>query len=274
MTDITSDNLDRAIEEGGSAIARRGLEPGDTVVITGAARGFGRAIARRLAREGARLAVWDLLDDEGEQTAALCRDAGAEAWFFHCDMGDADNIAASAKDVLDAFGTVFAVVNNAGIHPRSPAIDVPLEMWNRTLAVNLTGSFLTAQAFGRQMMEAGEGIIISLASGRAIHGAVNGIHYAATKAAIIAMTKTLATEWGPHGIRVNAIIPGVSETRQPLEAGGVTLENLRERGTRLPLGRVGHPDDIAGMVAMLLSADAAYMTGQSVAINGGAIMLP
>jgi NAD(P)-dependent dehydrogenase (short-subunit alcohol dehydrogenase family) len=274
MTDITSDNLDQAIEDGGSGIVRRGLETGDTVVVTGAARGFGRAIALRLAKEGARLALWDFLDDEGEETAALCRATGAEASFFHCDMGDADNIHTAAKDVLSAYRAVFAVINNAGTHPRAPAIDVPLEMWNRTLAVNLTGSFLTAQAFGRQMMDAKQGVIISLSSGRAIQGAVTGIHYAATKAAIIAMTKTLATEWGPHGIRVNAIIPGVSETRQPLEAGGVTLENLRERGARLPLGRVGHPDDIAGMVAMLLSADAAYMTGQSVAMNGGAIMLP
>lgn len=274
MTDIRSENLDEAIEVGGSAIVRRGLEPGDVVVITGAARGFGRAIARRLAREGARLALWDLLDDEGEKTAALCREAGAEAAFFHCDMSDADNIATATKDVLGLYKSVFAVINNAAIYPRAPAIDVPLEMWNRTLAVNLTGSFLTAQAFGRQMMDARQGIIISFASGRAIQGAVTGIHYAATKAAIIAMTKTLATEWGPFGIRVNAVIPGVSETRQPLEADGATLESLRERGARLPLGRVGHPDDIAGMVMVLLSADAAYMTGQSVAINGGAIMLP
>ena len=88
------------------------------------------------------------------------------------------------------------------------------------------------------------------------------------------MTKTLATEWAQFGIRVNAIIPGVSETRQPLEADGVTLENLRERGKNIPLGRVGHPDDIAGMVMILLNKDAAYITGQAIAINGGAIMLP
>lgn len=176
--------------------------------------------------------------------------------------------------MLDRFGPVYAVVNNAGIHPRAPSIEVPLEMWNRTLAVNLTGSFLTAQAFAPAMVDAGRGAIINFASGRAIEGAPMGIHYAASKAALIAMTKTLATEWATFGIRVNAIIPGVSETRQPLEAGGVTLENLRERGKSIPLGRVGHPDDIAGMVAMLLSEDAAYMTGQSVAINGGRIMLP
>jgi len=274
LTDINSPDLDRAIEEDGRAIVRDCLKAGDVAVVTGAARGFGRAIARRLAREGARLAVWDMLDEEGEETAALCREEGAECEFFHCDMGAAADIAAAAKAVLGRFGPVYAVINNAGIHPRAPSLEVPLEMWNRTLAVNLTGSFLTAQAFAPAMIEAGRGAIISLASGRAIEGAPMGIHYASSKAAIIAMTKTLATEWAKYGIRANAIIPGVSETRQPLEAGGTTLENLRERGADIPLGRVGHPDDIAGMVAMLLSEDAAYMTGQAVAINGGRIMLP
>jgi NAD(P)-dependent dehydrogenase (short-subunit alcohol dehydrogenase family) len=274
MTDINSDNLDQAIDEGGASIHRDGLKKGDAVVVTGAAHGFGRAIARRLAKEGAKLAVWDIIDEGGEETVALCRELGAEATFFHCDLGEAENITAAARDTLAAYGSVYAVVNNAGIHPRAASIDVPLEMWNRTLAVNLTGSFLTCQAFGRQMMDNKRGVIINFASGRAIQGAVKGIHYAATKAGLIAMTKTLATEWAEFGIRVNAIIPGVSETRQPLEAAGVTLENLRERGSNVPLGRVGHPDDIAGMVAILLSPDAAFITGQSVAINGGAIMLP
>jgi len=274
MTDINSDTLDREIAEGGRQIARDCLKPGDVVVVTGAARGFGRAIACRLAREGAKVALWDVIEDEGKLAAAACSEEGAEATFFACDMGHADNIGSAAEAVRKKFGTVYAVINNAGIHPRSPAIDVPLDMWNRTLAVNLTGSFLTAQAFAPGMRDAGRGAIISLASGRAIEGAQNGIHYAASKAGIIAMTKTLAQEWAPYGIRANAIIPGVSETRQPMEAPGVTLENLRERGGNVPLGRVGHPDDIAGMVMMLLSADAAFMTGQSVAINGGAIMLP
>ncbi len=274
MVDINSSDLDQAIEDDGKAIVRDCLKPGDVVLVTGCARGFGRATARRLARDGARLAVWDVLDEEGEGTAALCREAGAETEFTHCDMGSADDIRQAANGVLDRFGPVYAVINNAGIHPRAASIEVPLEMWNRTLAVNLTGSFLTAQAFAPAMIEAGRGAIINFASGRAIEGAPMGIHYAASKAALIAMTKTLATEWAKFGIRVNAIIPGVSETRQPLEAGGVTLEDLRERGKSIPLGRVGHPDDIAGMVAMLLSEDAAYMTGQSVAINGGRIMLP
>mgnify|MGYP002641903002 CR=1 FL=1 len=274
MTDINSEALDQEIEDEGQRIVRDHLKPGDVVVVTGAARGFGRAIARRLARGGARLAIWDIVAEDGQKTVEICKAAGADAAFFACDMGDAGNIESAAAAVRDKFGTIYAVVNNAGIHPRSPALTVPLEMWNRTLAVNLTGSFLTAQAFGPSMIEAGRGAVINLASGRAIQGAKLGIHYAASKAGIIAMTKTLAQEWAEHGIRVNAIIPGVSETRQPLEASGVTLEKLRERGKSVPLGRVGHPDDIAGMVAMLLSEDAAFMTGQSVAINGGASMLP
>ena len=274
MTDINSPELDIAIEDGGSQILRDDLKKGDVVVVTGAARGFGRAIAMRLAKEGAQLALWDKLEDEGNSTAEACRDLGAKVNFFPTDMSNSEAIIESTENVNNDFGPVFAVINNAGIHPRSPAIDVPLEMWNQTLAVNLTGSFLTAQAFAKDMIRESRGCIINLASGRAIAGAPFGIHYAASKAGIIAMTKTLATEWAQFGIRVNAIIPGVSETRQPLEADGVTLENLRERGKNIPLGRVGHPDDIAGMVMILLNKDAAYITGQAIAINGGAIMLP
>lgn len=273
MTDLHSEHLDAAIEEDGAAIARDHFKPGDLSVVTGGARGFGRAISKRLAREGARLAIWDLLDDEGEETAEICRQAGAEAEFFHCDMGDPNDIASAAAAVIQRFGPAYAVVNNAGINLRTSAIDHPVEMWNKTLAVNLVGSFLCSQAFAREMIKAGRGSIINFASGRAIQGAVNSISYAASKAGIIAMTKTQASEWAVHGIRVNAVVPGVSETRQPLEAGG-TLEELRQRGKSIPLGRVGHPDDIAGMVVLLLSEDAAYITGQSIAINGGRIMLP
>ena len=274
MTDLNSIQLDQEIEAAEKNIIRDGLKPGDTVVVTGAARGFGRAIAQRLASYGAKLALWDVIEEEGNRTATVCREAGAEAAFFNCDMGNPDDIKTAAERVLDQFSSVYAVVNNAGIHPRSAAIDVPLDMWNRTIAVNLTGSFLASQAFAPQMQKAQRGVVLNLASGRAIEGARNGIHYAASKAGIIAMTKTLALEWAQYGIRVNAIIPGVSETRQPLEAPGVTLEKLRERGTNVPLGRVGHPSDIAGMVMLLLSKEASFVTGQSIAINGGAIMLP
>ncbi|MQA65859.1 MAG: glucose 1-dehydrogenase [Alphaproteobacteria bacterium] len=274
VVDINTQNLDELIEREGARITRDCFRAGDVVVVTGCARGFGRAISRRMAREGARLAIFDVIDDEGENVAGLCRDAGAETAFFHCDMADVDNIRAAARAVLDRYGTVYAVVNNAGINPRYAALDVPVEVWDRTLNVNLRGTVFCSQAFAPAMIKAGRGAIVNLASGRAIEATPNGIHYAASKAGIVSVTKTLSAEWGKHGIRVNAIIPAASETRQPLEAVGVTLEDLRRRGTATPAGRVGHPEDIAGMVRLLLSEDAAFITGQSIAINGGRIMLP
>ncbi len=274
MVDINTQNLDELIEREGAKIKRDHFKPGDVVVVTGCARGFGRAISRRMAREGAKLAIFDVVDDEGENVAALCRDAGAAARYFHCDMADVDNIRSAAKAVLDHYGTVYGVVNNAGINPRYTALEVPVDVWDRTLNVNLRGTVFNSQAFAPAMIKAGRGAIVNLASGRAIEATPNGIHYAASKAGIVSATKTLAAEWGKHGIRVNAIIPAASETRQPLEAVGVTLEDLRDRGTTTPAGRVGHPDDIAGMVRLLLSEDAAFITGQSIAINGGRIMLP
>jgi NAD(P)-dependent dehydrogenase (short-subunit alcohol dehydrogenase family) len=274
VVDINTQNLDELIEREGAKIKRDHFKPGDVVVVTGCARGFGRAISRRMAREGAKLAIFDVVDDEGENVAALCRDAGAAARYFHCDMADVDNIRSAAKAVLDHYGTVYGVVNNAGINPRYTALEVPVDVWDRTLNVNLRGTVFNSQAFAPAMIKAGRGAIVNLASGRAIEATPNGIHYAASKAGIVSATKTLAAEWGKHGIRVNAIIPAASETRQPLEAVGVTLEDLRDRGTTTPAGRVGHPDDIAGMVRLLLSEDAAFITGQSIAINGGRIMLP
>ena len=262
--------MTEAIES--EAIVRDGILPGDVAIVTGASRGFGRAIARRLAAGGARVACLDVIEDEGAETADLCRDGGAEAEFFRCDMGDADNITAAAAAVMDKWGAPYAVVNNAGIHPRSLVLDCELEMWERTLRVNLTGTFLCSRAFARAMADAGRGAIVNIASGRALQGAVKGAHYAASKAGIISLTKTLALEWAKLGIRVNCVIPGVSETAQPLEA--TNLEELLSRGKNNPLGRIGQPEDIAGVVAFLLSVDAAYMTGQSVACNGGVIMIP
>lgn len=274
MTDVSSKELENHIEKAARDVVRDGFIPGNLVVVTGCARGFGKAIARRLASEGARLAVWDIIEDEGQATAELCRSAGAkEVNFFQCDMSDPDAVKRTAGRVLDAAGTPFALINNAGINPRTPAIDHPVEMFRKTLDVNVLGTFVCAQAFAKAMIEKKRGRIINLASGRAIQGAVNSVSYGASKGAIVNLTKTLASEWGQYGIRINAIIPGASLTRQPLEAGG-TLEDLLESGKAVPLGRIGFAEDVAGMVVVLLSRDTDYVTGQSIAINGGKIMLP
>jgi NAD(P)-dependent dehydrogenase (short-subunit alcohol dehydrogenase family) len=171
-----------------------------------------------------------------------------------------------------AWGKPDGLVNNAGIFPRARALDMKLSEWEQVLRVNLTGTFVTARAVAALMKELGRGAIVNTASGRALAGAANGAHYAATKGGILALTKSLALDWAGFGIRVNCIIPGLSDTAQPrVEMGD---NELYAAGAKIPLGRIGQPQDIAGVVAFLLSDDAAYMTGQSVAVNGGAIMVP
>lgn len=248
------------------------LASGDVVIVTGAAQGFGRAIARRLASQGARVAVWDV--QPPDETVRLCREAGGVAQGWQVDVGRDDQIVGGVEQVEAAWGIPYALVNNAGIHPRSAALEMDTAFWDRVLRVNLTGTFVCSRTVGRRMVAAGKGVIVNIASGRALEGAVNGAPYAASKAGIIALTKTLALEWAKHDIRVNCVIPGVSDTAQPLEAPGETRESLLARGPRIPLGRIGQPEDVAGIISFLLGPDATYMTGQSVAVNGGAIMIP
>ena len=170
------------------------------------------------------------------------------------------------------WGGPDGLVNNAGIFPRARAVVLLLAVWEEVLRVNLTGTFVTARAVAARMKDQGGGAIVNTASGRALAGAANGAHYSATKGGIIALTKSLALDWAAYGIRVNCIIPGLPDTAQPrVEMGD---NELYAAGARIPMGRIGRPEDIAAVVAFLLSDDAGYMTGQSVAANGGAIMTP
>jgi NAD(P)-dependent dehydrogenase (short-subunit alcohol dehydrogenase family) len=242
------------------------------VIVTGAAQGIGRAVALRLAAAGRHVAVWDVQADAVEETARLCREQGGAARAWQVDVGDGARIEAAVAEFEGEWGKPDGLVNNAGIFPRARALDMTLEEWERVLRVNLTGTFVCARAVAARMKQAGGGAIVNTASGRALAGAANGAHYAATKGAIIALTKSLALDWAGYGIRVNCIIPGITDTAQPrVEMGD---NELYAAGSRIPLGRIGQPQDMAAVVAFLLSDDAAYMTGQSVAVNGGAIMIP
>ena len=242
------------------------------IIVTGAAQGIGRAVARRLAAPGRQIAVWDVDAEGAEATAVLCREADAVAAARQVDVGSAEEIEAGVTAVISEWGRPDGLVANAGIFPRAHALDMELSEWERVLRVNLTGTFLTARAVARAMKEDGRGAIVTTASGRALAGAANGAHYAASKAGIIALTKSLAHDWARYGIRVNCILPGVTDTAQP--RGEMSDSELYALGARIPLGRIGEPDDIAAVVAFLLSDDARYMTGQTVAVNGGAIMIP
>jgi NAD(P)-dependent dehydrogenase (short-subunit alcohol dehydrogenase family) len=248
------------------------LRAGDGMVVTGAAQGIGRAVAVRLAAAGARLALWDVKPDGVAETADLCRKAGAEVLTAKVDMGETSDVEAAAKAVAAAWGAPFGFVSNAGIFPRSAILETDPAVWERVLKVNLVGAFLCARYLGPLMVQKKRGAAVMIASGRALQGTPRGAHYAASKAGLVSFTKSLALELAPQGIRVNCVIPGVTETAQPLEDS--TLEEVRARGSRIPLGRIGQPEDIAAGVAMLLGKDAIYMTGQSIALNGGAIMIP
>ncbi len=254
-------------------IARDGLRPGDHIVITGGGGGFGRAFCKRLARMGARISLWDINEAAGRETEAQVRAAGGEATFFKVDLASGAAIDEAVAASVKAYGTPYGIINNASIYPRASVLDMSPETFARTLQVNITAPFHIIHAFGPAMIANKRGVIINIASGRALEGAVNGANYACSKAAIVSLTKTVSLEWAKHNVRCNTIIPGVSMTAQPLE--NTTPEELIARGQKnIPLGRIGYPEDMAGLAAFLFSADASYMTGQAVAMNGGVIMVP
>lgn len=220
-----------------------------------------------MAADGARVAAFDTSDGANE-TARLCRRAGVEADFWQVDVSDEAQVAASVNEIVRRWGAAAGLVNNAGIFPRSSPLEMHLTEWQRVLGVNLTGAFICARAVAKAMRQAGAGAVVNMASGRALAGAANGAHYAASKAGIIALTKSLALDWARFGIRVNCIVPGITDTAQP--RGEMSDEELYKAASRIPLGRIGRPEDIAAAAAFLLGEDSAYMTGQSIGVNGGA----
>jgi len=239
-------------------------------VVTGGGKGIGRAICLALARRGYDVALFEP-DGSGARVAGEIQALGRRALHCALDVADEAAVAQAARRVAGELGICRLLVNNAGIFPRASALDMPFSLWRRVLDVNLGGAFLCSQAFAPGMLQAGSGIIVNIASGRGIRGAArNGAHYAASKGGLIALTRSLAQEWAPH-IRVNTLVPGVTHTDQPLEA--TTVDELYARGSRIPLGRIGQPEDVANGVCLLASDEAAYMTGQCLCVNGGAVML-
>jgi 3-oxoacyl-[acyl-carrier protein] reductase len=242
---------------------------GKIAIVTGAARGIGRTIAEALAREGADLALCDCQADWLNDTAAAVQALGRKAMSGAADVGNAAAIEAFVNQVMTQFGRVDILVNNAGITRDKLLIRMTDEDWDQVIRINLTGTFLLSRAVAKIMMKQRAGSMVNIASIIGLIGNAGQCNYAASKAGVIALSKSMAKELAARGIRVNAVAPGfiVSKMTDALS------EDVRNQMmAAIPAGRFGTAEDVAKSVVFLASDDAAYVTGQVLSVNGGMVM--
>ena len=267
-------------EAGGMTLAQLYDLSGKVAVVTGGAKGIGRGIANRLAEAGATVLVVDIDADGAQATAGAIEQRGGTAGSAVADLSTADGANAAVAAAVERYGRIDILVNNAGIFPMAPALELPEEMWDRTLNLNLKGLFLASQAAARAMTGAGHGgSIINIASVDAFKPLGNLVHYDASKGGVVMVTKALAKEFGPHGIRVNAIAPGAINTAGT-EATAAAMElspdvaaMVEQLTNAMPLRRQGEPDDIARVAVFLASPAAEYMSGSAVVVDGGMLLI-
>lgn len=244
-----------------------GLE-GQVCVVTGAARGIGAAVAETLMLAGARLALMDRDGVGCERVTRALVEAGGEAIAIECDTSSEGAVATAAERVRDELGPCAALVNNAGLL-RAAALDtVSITEWNSVLAVNLTGYLLCARSFARQMRESGRGSLVHVASIAALHPQTHSGAYSASKAGVLLLSRQMAAEWGPSGIRSNAICPGMIRTA--LSARFYQQPGFEQQRAAVTASRrIGEPDDIANVAAFLASTRSAYVNGAEIVVDGG-----
>ncbi len=244
---------------------------GKVALVTGAQQGIGRAIAVALAREGADVGINFLDDPAGaDGVAGEVRRLGRRAVVTRGDVAQAAEVEAMVGAVVGALGPPDVLVNNAGVFPRARFLEMTERDWDHVLGVNLKGGFLCAQTVARAMVAADRpGAIVNISSS-AIRGDPLGVHYSASKAGVVGLTRAMALALAPHRIRVNAIAPGLTDTQQPRY--GNTEEQLAIRAREIPLGRMAQPEEIAAVAVFLATADAGWITGELIHVNGGGYM--
>ena len=245
-------------------------EPSKSAVITGATRGIGLAVARRLAADGFDLAINYRGDSEVADAAAEeLSQTGRQIIVIPADISTADGAGQVIEQAIQEFGKVDALVNNAGITRDTLLMRMSEDDWDDVITTNLKGAFLCSKAAVRPMLRARAGRIVNMTSVVGLVGNAGQANYSAAKAGLVGLTKSLAKEIGSRGITVNAVAPGFIDTRLteviPEELKDLTLKNI-------PLGRFGQPEDVAGAVAFLVSPDAAYITGHVLTVDGGLFM--
>ena len=239
---------------------------GKNAIVTGSTRGIGRAVAQALANAGARVAV---VGRDKSRASAVATDIGHNAAGFACDVGSTEQVAKLISDVEKEFGGVDILVNNAGVTKDNLVMRLKDEDWDEVLNANLRGAFAAIRAVSRGMMKKRSGRIINMASVVGLMGNKGQANYAASKAGLIALTKSVAKELGTRGILVNAIAPGYIETEM---TEAMTPEAKAVLNGMIPLERLGKPEDIAAAVVFLASDMASYITGQVLVVDGGMVM--
>jgi NAD(P)-dependent dehydrogenase (short-subunit alcohol dehydrogenase family) len=242
---------------------------GKRVIVTGGARGIGKAIAERFAAEGARLLLTDRRADLLRETARdLSQQYGVEVLTFTMDVSQKAGVDGMMAFQRATWGGVDVLVNNAGIAEKVPFLELPEDVWDETIAVNLKGVFMVGQAVARDMVAARAGVIVNMCSTNGLVGEVECAHYNASKAGVLLLTKSMALELAPFGIRVNCVAPGFILTDLSQACLDEATRNEYSHDL-VPMQRFGMPEEVAGVIAFLASSDASFVTGECIVIDGG-----